>query len=539
MSGFRSFLPLLAFTLALGGGTAVCRAAGEQSESASVSGGSLYRAPLMNNPRTLDPAHVEDIYGDLVVQQVFDGLIQYSPELFVVPALAADWRVENAGRTYRFFLRKDARFHNGRILTASDAVFSLTRLLRAGPSILPHLLEIRGARDYLEGRADRVAGLVAADDSTLVVELDRAHVPFLTALGAYQAKIVPREEVEGREEAFRQAPVGTGPFRFLSWKRDESIRLQAFADYFGGKPLLDGVDFVIYPGAEVEKAAADFKTGRLEEMPVLPKIRQSLEEHKDLVWVHRPVLSLLFYGLNCQDPRFKDPDLRLALSLAVDRERLAREVYGGQFAPAASLFPPGLPGHAPGGRSALAQMERARQCLARATRGNAGALGPIEIVSNSQSPLAKAELEFIRKSWAELGIVMEAKFIPDWTAFERYLRSENLQLYRYAWFADIPDPDAILRPLFSSGSPTNFMRFQDAEVDELLQRAVGVVDPVERARLYQDIESRILDFSPLITLAYLTVDTVYRPEVKGVQVGALGAQAVSYHDISLQETSPR
>ncbi len=132
-----------------------------------------------------------------VVLQIFDGLVQLNPDLLIVPALAQNWRVEEKGKLYRFFLRPNVRFHNGRPVTAQDVIFSLSRLIRANPppSILPHLLKITGAQDFMEKKSDRVAGLSAEDDHTLLVRLDEPYTPFLTALGMYQAKIVPREEV--------------------------------------------------------------------------------------------------------------------------------------------------------------------------------------------------------------------------------------------------------------------------------------------------------------------------------------------------------
>ena len=88
----------------------------------AVQPGGVYRYPLMNNPSTLDPVYLQDEYGAPVVRQLFEGLVQFGPYLTVLPALAQTWQVDNAGRTYRFFLRPDARFHNGHPVTAEDAI---------------------------------------------------------------------------------------------------------------------------------------------------------------------------------------------------------------------------------------------------------------------------------------------------------------------------------------------------------------------------------------------------------------------------------
>ncbi len=124
---------------------------GEKSLSADPTRyGGLYRVPLRGNPPTLDPAYVQDQFGEMLVQQLFDGLVKFDPYLMVLPALAKTWQVEEQGKAYRFVLRKNARFHNGRPVKVQDVVFSISRLLRVNPppAILPHLLKIKGAQDY-------------------------------------------------------------------------------------------------------------------------------------------------------------------------------------------------------------------------------------------------------------------------------------------------------------------------------------------------------------------------------------------------------
>jgi ABC-type oligopeptide transport system substrate-binding subunit len=271
-------------------------------------------------------------------------------------------------------------------------------------------------------------------------------------------------------------------------------------------------------------------------MAVFGDIGNKLKEKKDLQRVHRPALNLQFYGFNCEHPLLKNPELRLALSQAIDHEKLVSEAYSGQEEVARGLLPPGLPGYHPHDLGANGDLKEAIERAKRAL-GNTPLPVSIEIVSNSQSPQARAELEFVSKSWAPLGIDVQKKFIPDWSQFEKYLKSDAMQIYRYVWFADIPDADDILRPLFSSHSQFNFTRYQNSEVDEMLQKALGIVDPVERARLYQQIEEKILKSSPVIPLAHLSIDYVYQPNVQGIEVSSLGAQTMSFNRVWLKAPS--
>ena len=253
-----------------------------QEQDAVLRGG-VYRYPLMNNPSTLDPVYLQDTYGAPIVSQLFEGLVQFGPYLTVLPALAQTWQVENGGRIYRFFLRPDARFHNGHPVTAEDAIFSLQRLLRVNPAptILPQLLKIEGATAYRDQQNDEVPGLNRINDHEFTVILIEPHVPFLTALGMYQAAIVPKSEIEESEKDFGRSPVGSGPFRFVSWKIDESIQIDRFAGYYAGDAYLDKILYRIYPGTQIDRALSDFRTGGLEEMPVYGNIRQTLPEGQD------------------------------------------------------------------------------------------------------------------------------------------------------------------------------------------------------------------------------------------------------------------
>ena len=159
----------------------------------------------MNNPSTLDPVYLQDEYGAPVVRQLFEGLVQFGPYLTVLPALAETWQVDNAGRTYRFFLRSNARFHNGHPVTTEDAIFSIQRLLRVNPApvILPQLLKIDGGTSYRNRLNDELRGLKRISDHEFTVTLIEPHVPFLTALGMYQAAIVPKLEIENNEKRYK------------------------------------------------------------------------------------------------------------------------------------------------------------------------------------------------------------------------------------------------------------------------------------------------------------------------------------------------
>jgi ABC-type transport system substrate-binding protein len=501
--------------------------------------GGIYRIPMPNNPPTLDPARVKDQYGTAVVTQMFDGLVRFDSYLAVLPALAQTWQVEEGGKLYRFELRKNARFHNGDPVTASDVVFSISRLLRLdpAPSVLPHLIKIAGARQFRDRDQDRVSGLEVISPKIFQIRLTSPHMPFLTALGMNEVSIVPRKEVLGKEAEFGIHPVGSGPFRFVSWQQDKSITLERFEDYFDDTAFLDGIRFTIYAGNQDLSELADFQQKKIDEMAVYGDVREKLADQEGLQWFHRPSLSLFFYGMNCRHPRLANPDFRKALSAAIDRTAFVNQVYKGQFDIARTILPPGMPGYSPVNPLPDNDSELARQYLGQALAAGFDQVPELEIVSAFKTPRVAAEMEIIQGFWADLGIQLQIRYITDWTAFEAYIRSDAVQLYRYAWFADMPDPDSILHPLFASDSPNNFMQYQDTVTDELLQLARETVDPVERADIYHKIESHITASLPLIPLFYMGVDRVYQPHVQSIAVSALGASLMPLNRVWLDQTA--
>ena len=507
------------------------------SEPVSILGG-IYRVPLWKNPATLDPAYVQDIYGITLIHQIFDGLVRFDSHLSVLPALAKTWQVKEEGKLYRFILSENARFHNLDYVTPEDVIFSIKRLLRTepAPAVLPHLLKIVGAKEYRDGTIENVKGMVIENKKTFTIRLQEPYVPFLTALGMYQAAIVSEKEVNRLGNDFGKHPVGTGPFSFVSWDDGKSIRLKQFKEYYAGPAFLDEIHYKIYSKGQVPIALADFQNNNLEEMLVYGNVKEKLADTKGLQWFHRPSLSLFFYGMNLRHPNLANSDLRKALSIAIDRQTFVDTVYKGQFEIARTILPPGMPGYNPLNQMEDNNPDLARQYLNQSFGQTLENQSELEIVSAYKTPRVEQEMAMIKNFWSTIGIKVRVKYITDWKKFEAYLKSDSVQIYRGSWSADVPDPDSFLYSLFASDSPVNFMKLQDKNVDNMLSTARGIVEPVERAKEYQKIEAIIMESAPLIPLFYMSVDRVYQPYVKSVKVSALGAHTMPLNKIWLDKS---
>jgi peptide/nickel transport system substrate-binding protein len=508
-----------------------------QPAPAPVPGGAqgAYRRFLGNEPPTLDPARISDIYSRSVAHQIFDGLVQFDQTLTIVPALAQFWKASRDGLVWTFTLRKGIRFHHGREITADDVIYSFTRILdpRTKSFGADLFLPIRGAQEFREGKATQVAGLVALDPQTVQVSLLDAAVPFVSVLAVGQAKIVPRDLVEQQGEAFGRQPVGTGPFRFVRWERGREIVLADNPDYFDGPPRLARLVYRIFPGEQADLMFQEFQNGRLEDAPVPTKGYREILASQKYVYVRRPLFSLRHYGLTTTFKPLDDRRVRLALVHAIDREAIVSEIFLGRFTLARGILPPGTLGYNPRVYGPGYDPGRARELLAQAGYPGGRGLPPIPIWSSVKFDDVLREHERMAKDLAEVGIRAEFHYQTDWPVFSRMMAERKLPVYLRAWFADVPDPENFLYKLFYSKSNRNYGGYANASVDDLLLKARAETDATRRVDLYRRAEEQILDDAPLLPVWHYTYERLFQPYVKGVEVSGLGDPYIPFRKIWL------
>jgi peptide/nickel transport system substrate-binding protein len=501
--------------------------------------GTVYRRPLGHDPKTLDPARVSDIYSLSVSQQIFDGLVQYDSALTIVPALAEFWRASRDGAVWTFNLRHGVKFHHGREVNADDVVYSFARILdpktRSGAAEL--FLNIKGAREFREGRAKSVSGLVALDRRTVQVTLDDHVAPFVAIAAVGHAKIVPRDLVESQGEAFGAQPVGTGPFRFVRWDRGREIVLEANAEYFDGAPRLARLLFRIFPGEQRDAMQEEFQKGNLEDAPVPARVdRRALATSGGYIYVKRPMISARFYGFNTRAKPLNDRRVRQAIVQAIDRETIVEGVYLGQVTYARGVLPPGMLGFNPGLTGYPYDPARARELLAQAGYPGGRGLPPLTIWSGARQADIVREHALIKKWLAAVGITADFQYNTDWQAFSKMLDDGKLPIFLYAWYADVPDPDNFLTKLFHSKSPRNFFGYANPVVDELLTGARSAGDIQRRVELYRRAEQLILDDAPIVPVFHRAYERLFQSYVRSVEVNGLGDPYIPLRKIWLDRT---
>jgi len=486
--------------------------------------GGIYRRPLGNNPSTLDPAVIADTYGFTIAQQIFDGLVQYDGGLTIIPAIAESWKASRDGLTWTFSLRRGIKFHHGREVTADDVVYSFIRILdpKTGSKASELFQKIKGAKEFMEGKMKAVAGLQALDRYTVVIELSSAGGPFVASLAIGYAKIVPREVVEQLGPAFGTRPVGTGPFKFASWKKDVEIVLEANHEYFNGRPYIDRLDYKIFPGHKTEEIFASFVKGDLEDTFIPAALWEELQESKRYRFVQRPILGVRFFGLNTTVPPLDNKLVRQALNHAIDKEALVREILRGRFVAGKSFLPPGTYGYDPQFRPYPYDPQRARELLAKAGYPGGKGLPILQFWSNVKSAAIESEHNAITQYLAAVGIRAEFLYQTNWPIYNSQVYSGKLPVFRYGWVADVPEPDNFLYKLFYSESLTNLTRYRNPRADELLDRARAEPVYLTRVELYREAERLIMEDSPVIPLNYYSYERLFQPYVQSIEVSALG-----------------
>jgi len=493
--------------------------------------GGIYRRVLHDNPSTLDPASLTDIYGRAVVSQIFDGLVQFDAHLNPIPALAEFWEASRDGRTWTFTLRRGAKFHNGREVTAQDFVFSFTRMLdpKRHVSVADLFRRIQGARHFMQGKTHDVQGLKAIDHYTLQIVLEEPFTPALAVLGLANAAVVPREEVEKPGDRFGRAPIGTGPFKFVRWEPNREIVLEANDHYYEARPFLDAVVFKIFPGAELKERFAEFLKGNLEEAIIPSEKIEEVRAHPRY-WRYqrfsKPTLSLLYIGFNTQVKPFDDRRVRQAFNYAVNKEAIVQGITKMGNIVAVGAIPPGMPGYDPELQGYHYHLDRAKRLLAEAGYPNGVGFPIVQLWSFQRTESVKADLAAYQKYLADLGVKVEIHFAPDFPTYQMMLEQGKLPMFRLAWYADIPDPDNVLSPLLHSASPTNRTFYRNPRVDQLLEQAREELHDAQRVALYREVERIVHDDAPWITQHHYLLNYLYQPYVQGVEFNLLGHRSI-------------
>lgn len=470
-------------------------------------------------PSRLDPALVVDAAGGELCSQLFQGLVRFSTQGDVIANAAKSWDISPDGRRYTFHLDTRMRFSDGRPVRAGDVQTSFLRVLSPqSRSPRSWVLEpLRGAKRYVSGDASGVDGIVVTNDSTITLELEAAFAPFLSMLAMPAAMIVPEDTPPAAAEG-TGVPLGSGPWRLAEWARGDYFSLVPNPHHPFASTELDEIRIRLIP--EAFTRVAEFESGALDILEVpKPEIGRFLnDERRQSMLQSNAELRVSYIGLNNNDPRFSNWQVRRALNLAVDVDELIRVLLAGQGLRAAGAIPPGLPGYRDRKPYAYDPVA-ARRLLAVA-----GYPEGFEMeIWQRESPEGDRVLEAIQGYLADVGI--RVKLVRrEWSAFKEAVSQGRVDAFFLDWFADYPNAENFIFPLFHSsnmGGGGNRVFYRNEAVDAMIDSASRTLDADFRASLYAEIDSTIYNDAPWIYLFFPKAFYAISPDVEGYELPTL------------------
>lgn len=465
------------------------------------------------DPRSLDPALSTDVPTGEMVTLLFDGLTQFDADGQLLPGLSDRWTADSKAQRYVFHLRHDVMFHDGRLLVAADVKRSFVRVLNPatrGGRVWP-LLPIVGAADFAAARVRDVRGIELVGDTAIAFTLTEPLAVFPKFLAMPVAAVVPTAPAAD----FGERPIGTGPWRFVAWEHDDYLRFAANSTYWGGAPQSESLTVRIVP--EPLTRAAEFLAGRLSvaEIPFGETAKWE-REHPD--WLRRkPALRAIYVALNNRRGPLRDPDVRRAINQAINVPEILRAVWNSRGIVAAGSIPPALGGSDPGRKPYAYDTAAARRQLR--TAGFADGFAVQLWRSGTNVELGRVA-QAIQAQLDVVGIRVEI-VSRDASSMREAVRKGDTDMAVLDWWADYPDADNFLYPLFHSasfGPGGNYSFYSDRITDSLILVARRTVDQQAREALYRRIDGRVHEAAPWIYLWFAVDLWALQPSIEGWDV---------------------
>ena len=545
---------------------------GKQNKQAFYNSGIIYCSE--SNPVTFNPQlDTSSTTSDASSHQLYDRLLDFDPDSGrIVPSLASSWLVTNDGLTYVFQLRKDVAFHStayftpSRTFNADDVIFSLDRWrLRSHPY---HYVS-GGRYPYFEslGLAQNIASVERVNGYRIEITLKRRDSSFLSNLATDFAVILSEEYAsqlaeDGMPSKIDQLPIGTGPFKFVSYRKDHFIKYTRHNQYwrlindntaetFSAKFVAREMDGTLHHKDETALASSidDASNTSVEQLVFDITPRSSLRLAKlitgecdatafpaqtelevirtrdDLVLAEKPGLNIGFWAFNTQRPPFDNPDVRHALAAAIDKNTLLEAVYFDSATRAKTLLPA-----ASWAFQNDADDTAYNPMLARKLLSDAGVKPGFSMtiwampVERAYNPNAHKMAELIQRYLRDVGV--DATIVSyDWTTFRRHLQEGLHDSVLIGWSADNGDPDNFYRPLLSCGaipSGTNRAMWCNEDYDKLLNEALQTDNIDERSAIYQQVNRLLYERLPLVPIAHAYRYQAYRKDLENMTINPFG-----------------
>jgi len=509
----------------------------------------ILRYPITAEPEHMNPFTSDTIAIGRVTRNIFEGLVSYNPftEEYV-PTIAESYSISDDNLTYTFNLRHGVLFHNiegvtyendDREVKSDDILWNYMTALSGDEEVSTKaggLDSILGAVEYTNGEATEVPGLKAIDDYTFEITLK---VPNRLFLLNGMISITSPEAYEQLGEAFTNTPVGTGPFQFVEWQRQDHLDLEANPDYWTeGIPAVDGVSFINYGDANT--ALLDYREDKLDFLFDFPtgQLQAVSQEFSD-EYHEEPGLHVRYFGFKMSTGFMaENPLVRQAFNYALNRELIWDQLeQGARFPANLGMLPPSMPASTPATIYTYDPV-KADQLLDEAGFPNENQDDPssprpgfptvtLYVLSSLSSELS---IPVWQEDLRKLGVTMEI-VVEEGATYWDHIEQDDVELFINGWAAGIPDPSDVFDFLILDGSGS--MKYDNPEVNDLLRAAQIEYDETARNALYQQAHDIIMADSVVVPSAYSKVIWLQKPWIEGFQPGAGGTYTAPLQLVSV------
>ncbi|WP_047985182.1 ABC transporter substrate-binding protein [Ornithinibacillus californiensis] len=463
---------------------------------------------------SLDSSLVTDGESLKVSENIFDTLLNYEETTTnVTPGLAEDWEVSDDALTYTFKLREGVKFHDGTEFNAEAVVYNFERWM-SGDDAYIYYSAMFGGFQGDEGHV--IESVTATGDYEVQFKLNRPQAPFLNNLAMGPFGIASPTALEEQGEAFGENPIGTGPFVFKEWKRNDTITLEKNSDYWDGEPKLEQVIFRVIPDNSARLTA--LQTGEIDLMDgVNPSDVAQVEGDDNLQVLFRPGMNIGYFGLNTQMAPFDDVKVRQAVNYAVNKQEIIDAFYAGNADVAVNPYPSFMPGYNDEIEGYEFNPEKAKELLAEAGYPD-GFEMELWAMTNPRDYMPEPQkiAEAIQADLADVGITAEI-ITYDWTTYLDKLQKGEAQSFLAGWIGDNGDPDNFLYVLLDQDSigGNNYSQYGNQELHDILIQAQTETDQEVRNELYKQAQEIIFNDAPWVPIAHAEAALAATSKLKG------------------------
>ncbi len=445
-------------------------------------------------PSSIDPSCVTDVNGGKICSLLYNRLVQFDLNMKIVPDLAESWNISKDQKTYTFCLKKDIKFSDGSQLTSDDVKTSFVRVVHPSTrSARAWLFEkVKGYASFRKNKNTDIKGFIIIDPFTFQIKLKKPYAPFLSMLTFPNASIA---KYAGK------AILGTGPMILENWEHDQYIDLIWNPYSESPHSSISRVRYIIQP--ENLTRSTDFEMGNLDIMDLPEEEYLYFSQHpkwKNYIF-KQTGLNFYYLGMNCANAPLNQLEARQFINSRLDIDIILNTLYQNRAIRAEGPVPPSLLKY---------------PAMKQSQFKNTIALSRPLILLQSKKTENYLITEIIQHQLSKAGIPIQIQTL-EWSSFKSRITEGNYDLFILSWWADYPDPENFLVPLFHSrnhGAGGNYTHFQDSYVDQMLDQAEMTIDEELRLEIYRKVILRIQELHPMIFLWHKIDQVIVQPSIQ-------------------------